>query len=158
MQRHPTIKRLVMSKRGKFYLELSPTDEGDPGGYRSMTIPVHNGSIRERVHRLVWEITHGRAVPDGYVVRHLDDNRANNAPANLRLGKQAHNMKDMVRNGRSTRGAKNARAKLAGEEAVRDIRSRRQAGETLRSIGSEYGLTIQAVCDICKGRTWGWVK
>jgi hypothetical protein len=28
------------------------------------------------------------------------------------------------------------------------------AGESLKSIGECYDISMQTVCDICKGRTW----
>ena len=38
-----------------------------------------------RLHRAVWEHTHGEPVPDGYAVHHVDHDRTNNEPSNLTL-------------------------------------------------------------------------
>ena len=46
-----------------------------------------------RVHRLVAEQTHGRALKPGEVVHHRDGDRTNNKPDNLRiLPSQRHHM------------------------------------------------------------------
>lgn len=36
-------------------------------------------------NRLVWLLTHKRAIPDGFVVDHKDENRLNDTPGNLQL-------------------------------------------------------------------------
>lgn len=46
----------------------------------------------KRLHRAVWEYHHG-AVPDGYHVHHIDENRANNAPDNLLLVKGSEHVR-----------------------------------------------------------------
>lgn len=38
-----------------------------------------------RLHRVVWESTHGRSIPDGYHVHHCDEDKSNNDPSNLAL-------------------------------------------------------------------------
>lgn len=38
-----------------------------------------------RLHRLVWERAHGMSVPAGYDVHHIDGDRSNNNPENLKL-------------------------------------------------------------------------
>lgn len=38
----------------------------------------------ERLHRKVWEETHGE-IPSGYEVHHIDEDKANNQPENLKL-------------------------------------------------------------------------
>jgi hypothetical protein len=37
------------------------------------------------LHRRVWEDTHGRKIPKGYIVHHRDKNWRNNRPSNLEL-------------------------------------------------------------------------
>jgi len=39
-------------------------------------------------------------------------------------------------------------------EQVRQIRERRLAGETMRSLAHAFGITHQAVYMICSNRTW----
>uniref|UniRef100_UPI003986D1D8 HNH endonuclease signature motif containing protein n=1 Tax=Mycobacteroides chelonae TaxID=1774 RepID=UPI003986D1D8 len=46
-------------------------------GYR------RNGTTGKFEHIEVWEQHHGRALPDGYQVHHIDENKLNNSPENL---------------------------------------------------------------------------
>lgn len=41
---------------------------------------------------------------------------------------------------------------LSSEQAA-DVRTRRAAGVPLKELAAEFGITIQSVCDIAKGRT-----
>ncbi len=50
-------------------------------------------------------------------------------------------------------GETNGAAKLT-ESAVRDIRRRRQEGETTRSLAAEYGVADGTVKDAARRRTW----
>ena len=45
-----------------------------------------------RLHRVVWELVNGRAVPDGHHVHHVDHDRSNNQPENLRLETAAEHL------------------------------------------------------------------
>lgn len=156
MMHHPTIPKLVMSASGKFYLELE--ESPDVMGYAQIRIQGKGRCVRERVHRLVWEIMNGMKVPHGMVVRHLNDDKTDNRIENLEAGSQAQNILDAVRNGKTSRGARNRHAKIKAEPVIREIRQRREGGETLRTLADEYGLTVATICDICKRRTWAWVE
>lgn len=50
------------------------------------------------VHKLVYLAWHG-LIPEGKVVRHLDDMPAHNFPSNLALGSQVDNAQDSAKNG-----------------------------------------------------------
>lgn len=45
---------------------------------------------RALVHRVIWELEHG-AIPEGYIVDHLDGNKLNNKLSNLRIIPFEHN-------------------------------------------------------------------
>lgn len=72
---------------------LVPTSNGRAGYYQ---IAVTNNNLPKRcyVHRLVWEAFNG-AIPDGYEIDHIDENKANNSLANLRLVTRHENMQKM---------------------------------------------------------------
>lgn len=61
-----------------------------PNGHK----PLQDGYILE--HRLAWELSHGKQVPDGYAIHHLngikDDNRSENLIA---ISKPNHTRKEM---------------------------------------------------------------
>ena len=44
------------------------------------------------------------------------------------------------------------------EEAVREIRERRAKGDTYQKIANDYGVSLGTIYNVCKGKTWGWLK
>ena len=69
------------------------------GKSRATVCLSHNGIQRtHQVSHLVAEAFLGPR-PDGLIVRHWDDDPANNAPTNLRYGTYSQNSADSVRNG-----------------------------------------------------------
>jgi hypothetical protein len=72
-------------------------------------------------HRASYEAFIG-PIPKGMYVCHACDNVYCVNPNHLFLGTQKQNLQDMAAKGRSTRGEKNARAKLT-EEQVKQIRA-----------------------------------
>lgn len=62
---------------------------------------------------------------------------------------------DVLKHG-NARGERHGFAKVT-EVEVREIRSRRAAGETLASIAADYGIGFPSVCSIAKGKRWGWL-
>lgn len=69
------------------------------GGYLVVWL-YDDGNRREQpTSRLVCAAWHGPC-PPGMECRHLDDDKSNNTPANLRWGTRSENAYDKVRNGR----------------------------------------------------------
>ena len=75
----------------------------------------------------------------------------------LFLGTQKDNMDDMVRKGRSNRGEKNGGAKLTREQ-VREIRSLRENGLTLRVIADKFSISVESVRNIHFRKKWWYVE
>lgn len=75
----------------------------------------------------------------------------------LRWATRAENCGDTVKDGSSTRGAKNYNARLT-DEGVRDIRARLESGEQAQPIANDYRISRQHVYSIKAGRVWGWLK
>lgn len=68
-------------------------------GYPRVWLTRNNRRTEYRVSRLVCAAWHGPC-PEGMECRHLDDNKLNNTPSNLRWGTRSENTYDKVRNGR----------------------------------------------------------
>jgi hypothetical protein len=121
------------------------------------------GKKRLLTHRVAWELTNG-PIPAGLVVLHSCDTRNCVRPSHLSTGTQRDNMADMDRKGRrrtgASVGADNGGAKLTAVQ-VREIRSRRASGETIRALAKEFEMSVPAVSLISRGLTWktsesGW--
>ena len=98
------------------------------------------------IHRLVCEEHHGPA-PEGMEVLHLDDDKTNNDPANLRWGTRSENMK-------MTRGkAKHHKLNAFDVAQIRAFARIKPYG--YRPIMAEkFGVSVACIADAAKGRTW----
>lgn len=91
-------------------VEPNPEQEFDgkkftlrPNGYYSLTV-----DDRCLMHRYVWQHYNG-AIPDGYDIHHLNENKADNRIENLEcLPKSEHTRKYSPHNNQFTRGRKRA--------------------------------------------------
>lgn len=111
-----------------------------------------------RVHRIAWELARG-PIPDGLWVLHRCDNPPCIRPDHLFLGTNADNMADMAAKGRwrppavPLLGERHPRSRLT-DEAVRQIRARRRAGEPLAVIARDFGIAQTTVSGIALGHAW----
>jgi hypothetical protein len=119
-------------------------------GYPSVELFDGSG-IRKpvRVHVLVAEAFIGPA-PEGTEVNHKDGVKTNNCDANLeyvtRSGNCAHAQRLGLNHAPDNR-------KLSAS-AVREIRGRRSAGETLTALARVHGVSISTVRAAALGWTW----
>ena len=104
-------------------------------------------------HRHAFECVNG-PLQHGDVVRHTCDTPLCCNPAHLVPGTHADNMRDKVERGRSLRGERHNMVKLT-ESQVTEIRAKYAAGgRTQQSIGAEYGVSVQLVSLIVRGKRW----
>lgn len=123
-----------------------------PHGYHQVALCRLGKQITLRVHSLVLAaFDRGPGVDE--VCRHLNGNRIDNRRDNLAWGTSAENGADAVAHGRSTRGERNAEAKLTAPEVLA-IRSARAAGEPLQVIAERFGVTFSNVSQIARRVTW----
>ncbi len=127
-------------------------------------------------HRLSWEL-HNGPIPDGLFVCHHCDNPPCVNPTHLFLGTKVDNARDMAAKGRhafqqhperAARGEKNGshthpeclprgehhhRAKLTDDD-VRAIRMLRNAGHTMPSLATQFGVTLGTIKRVVYRKGW----
>jgi hypothetical protein len=149
-----TITRVVEAKASAYRPAYTRTIGGmtlKPTLYKGerywMNLP---GGRNARVAQLVCLAFHGLPPAGKSFALHRDGVATDDQPSNLYWGSHADNMADMVAHGRSMRGKG---GKLTETQAI-EIRRRRVAGESGKSLADEFGVSQQTVCGIYKGREW----
>ena len=127
-----------------------------PAGYGRVCVQQWKAA-----HRVAFELAFGSIPPSKPFVCHRCDNPPCCNPAHLFAGTPADNNADMMVKGRRdptlrsprSRGVGRYNAKLTDDD-VRDMRLRRERGETYQSIAERYGKNISAVWHIIKRNKW----
>lgn len=147
----------ISGKLRRFYkgqllkLQLSTT------GYPSFIIAMGKRIGHMKVNRAVCLAFHGPP-PEGCTdTLHKDGVRTNNVPSNLRWGTRKQNMEDARRHGTIPRGVNRHNAVLDPDK-VREIRRRKQDGETYRSLAAEFCVSIGCLQQLNERRTWAHVE
>ncbi len=109
-------------------------------GYLQVRAVVAGKRIHVGAHRMVWT-AHFGPIPEGQVINHLDGQKDNNRPENLEL---------TTYSGNNT----HARRVLKVVDQVAEIRRRRAAGERLKSIATDFGVSDRNVSRIALGHRW----
>lgn len=137
----------IVSQKPSGNHELIALNQGN--GYLAVAL-CENGVVHSHlIHRLVLESFIGPP-DDGQEACHANGDKTDNRIANLRWGNRTENMADSARHGKAGVWMK-ARATLTSEQ-VSEIRIRRESGESLDDIRSDYGATRQQISAICLGR------
>jgi len=105
-----------------------------------------------KAHRMAWLLTNG-PIPPGLHVLHRCDNPPCCNPAHLYLGNDWANQRDRVTRGRGNTGSKHPAAKL-DERQVREIKQRLIDGKMQKEVARDFGISVQAMNGIWKGRVW----
>ena len=105
-----------------------------------------------KVHRLVGLAFHGKPQPS-QITRHLDGNKLNNLPSNLRWGTHKENEQDKTRHGRKQVGDNSSHHKLYSYDVAK-IKQRLLSGESSRRIAGDFGVGLSTINHIKHGRTW----
>lgn len=109
------------------------------------------------VSRMAYHVWVG-PVPDDSFVLHRCDVRHCINPQHLFLGTHKENMKDMADKDRAPkmRGELNGWHKLTNEDVIA-IRKRRKAGEILRTMAEQFGVSESCISSVCTGKSWKWL-
>ena len=120
------------------------TARGGSNGYRTCTLP---GGKQRYVHRLVAEafIDNPENLPE---VNHIDSDPNNAAASNLEWVDSRQNKIHAIKYGRKER-------KLNPSQ-VADIKKRRSAGESLKSIAKDFDVSLSTVSRIYRGESYLW--
>mgnify|MGYP000851313501 FL=1 len=121
-----------------------------------LVVVLHrNGHIKHRyVHSLVAEAFIGPC-PDGLEINHKNGRKADNCPSNLEYCSHSENFIHALSTGLAVppRGSRHGCARLCEEDVI-EIRRRVALGTTQAAIGREYGVAIQTINKIIRGKTW----
>lgn len=133
---------------------------GRTGWYLQVRAMIDGKRHCAAAHRLVWMHFNG-LIPQGITINHKDGLKQNNRPSNLELAtyseQRHHAIKILGARHHDVRGSKHPKTSLT-EESVLKIRQRRAAGEMVKAIALDYGITPNAASAICRGTTWKHVR
>ena len=87
-------------------------------GYLNVSLCHQNKKVTKSVSRLVCMAYHGMPTKESPQVRHLDGDKENNRPENLRWGNQAEQWQDARFHGTSHEGERHWAAKLSNEDRL----------------------------------------
>lgn len=111
-------------------------------GYLRLRI---GSNVSVLAHRVIWESQHG-PIPPNYFVNHIDGVKTNNAISNLEVVTQQANLKHARDTGLISNIYKYS------DDVVRDVRQRRERGESAKSIAAAVGMSASHVYSITSNR------
>ena len=104
----------------------------------------------ETTHRIIWRRTFGK-IPKGKYVLHRCDVRCCVNPDHLFLGTHLENVQDMMRKGRHVRPPPEFKLFARDCETIAQMYA---SGESMRSIGRQFGVHHGTISTILKERDW----
>lgn len=106
--------------------------------------------------RLVWRHFKG-PIPQGLTVNHEDGWKPNNRPGNLELAtysaQRHHAIRVLGALHHDVRGSKHPKTTLT-EANVAEMRRLRSAGQMVKAIAQQFGVSQNAASQICRNVTW----
>ena len=103
---------------------------------------------KELVHRVIYKTFVGE-VPNGNVIRHLNDDPSDNRVSNLAAGTQKENMMDAGKNGRF-------KTKLNAEQVIK-IKGLK-GFKKRKEVADEFSVSEGTIKNIWNNRAWEWIK
>jgi len=115
------------------------------------------GSHREQLaHRASWIIHYGN-IPAGKHILHKCDNPGCVRPEHLYAGTNAENVRDKMIRGRTGKEKRAGERHHATKFTADDVRSIRSSTATHTALAKQYGVTIQCISQIRKGKNWRYL-
>lgn len=119
------------------------------GGYLWTSLALADKTkISGRINRLVYSNVYGE-IPKGYEIDHIDRNRKNNYPSNLRLVTRIENNKN-----KDIKGEKNGFAKLKDEDVLDILDCVLGHKCTKQQLADKYNVSFATIKAIRAGRNW----
>lgn len=128
----------------------------DRVGYPIVYLSIAQQHFRRPVHRLVALAFIGEPPTPKHEVAHGDGVKTNNAPSNLRWATKRENEADKLLHGSRRGDGKHCRKMGAGDR--RRIEIMRAYGASYRKISEAIGLSVTAVGDYFRGKTYADVR
>lgn len=117
-------------------------------GYRVFTLHLDGCRCQVKAHRAVWIAAHG-PIPAGYVIDHINRDKADNRLENLRLADAKANSQ----NRRSYAGEGNPGAILT-QKGADEIRATYAHVKSYAVVADHYGVSKSLVAKIIRGEIW----
>lgn len=124
----------------------------DKNGYMRIRVRQNGHRLCLGVHRLICSTFHGHC-PENMMSRHLDGNRLNNSPNNLRWGTAKENSDDKWKHGTMCTKEKHGRARFTQKD-IDLIRSRYANGDTQQAIANDFATIQSRISEIVTRKTW----
>jgi hypothetical protein len=119
-------------------------------GYNLVYLTVGIGKTKKKkVHFLVCSAFHGKKKLAELEVRHLDGNRLNNKPNNLKWGTRSENAMD-----RSKHGKKKGRYGNNQKLTISQVTKIRSDNRSNSDIANDYNVNSKSISNIKRGKTW----
>ncbi len=127
----------------------------DKNGYLVFDFYVGGRQRKVRLARCVLQAFVGPPPSKKHEAAHLDGNKSNNKPTNLKWVTARENAAHKLLHDTRLRGATHGRAKLSEEQAYFVITTLKQYSATkLQELAASYGVTDGCIRAIYKGRSW----
>lgn len=141
---------LGFAVRGDECVEWGRSVQG--GGYGKMGLLTRSGWWFPGVHRLVRESLDGRT--NELDTLHTCSNKLCFNPDHTYSGDDRQNAKDRYRYGETVAIGENHPHSKLTRGIVREMRDRHSAGESMSSLGREFGVAKSTAILAIKGKTW----